>query len=229
MVRKKPISSRISDSLDSPERRIFDNLGTPSRIQDYLDGLSINFELAGETYRSPRSVLSTGMAHCFEGAVLAAAILAYHGARPLLMDFQTTADDVDHVVALFTQGGRWGAISKTNHATLRWRDPVYANPRELAMSYFHEYFSPDGSKSLLAYSKPFDLSRFAPERWVTTEDDLGWLAGELDHSPHVPIISQSAIKRLRVASQVERDGSFHIEWLSQGRRAARGSRDPRYK
>jgi hypothetical protein len=229
MVRKRTISSRISDSLDSPERRIFDNLGTPSRIQDYLDDLPINFELSGETYRSPREVLRTGMAHCFEGAVLAAAILAYHGKRPLLMDFQTTDDDVDHVVALFTEHGHWGAISKTNHATLRWRDPVYANPRELAMSYFHEYFSPDGSKSLLAFSKPFDLTRFAPARWVTTSDDLGWLAGELDHSRHVPVISRAAIKKLRMASDVERDGSFHIEWLSQGQRAARGTRDPRYK
>lgn len=229
MVQKASYARRISDALDSPEKRFFENLGTPSRIQDYLDSLPINFEDSGETYFSPRRVLREHRAHCFEGALLAAAALAYHGKRPLLMDFQTSSDDVDHVVALFTEHGLWGALSKTNHATLRYRDPVYKTPRELAMSYFHEYFAPSGTKSLLAFSKPFDLSRFAPERWITVEDDLHWLVGELDHSPHERILSTAAIKKLRPASRVERDGSFHIEWRSQNVRAERGESDSRYK
>ena len=48
--------------------------------------------------------------------------------------------DSDHVVALFKRNGCWGAISKSNHVWLRWRDPVYRSLRELAMSYAHEYF-----------------------------------------------------------------------------------------
>ena len=47
--------------------------------------------------------------------------------------------DSDHVIAIFRRNGCWGAISKSNHVWLRWRDPVYRTPRELAMSYFHEY------------------------------------------------------------------------------------------
>ena len=42
--------------------------------------------------------------------------------------------------ACYKRGGRYGAIGKTNHATIRFRDPVYRTPRELALSYFHEWF-----------------------------------------------------------------------------------------
>ena len=99
--------------------------------------MRINFEHGGETNHSPIVVLKKRKAHCFEGAVFAAAVLAYHGSKPLLMDFATAYDDEDHTVALFRKNGLWGAISKTNHAVLRYRDPVYRTPRELAMSYFH--------------------------------------------------------------------------------------------
>lgn len=228
MVRMtRPLSRQISALLNPAERRVFDRLKTPESIQDYLDGLSVNFENGGETYFSPRRVLREKTAHCFEGALLAAAVLAYHGAKPLLMDFQTLGDDEDHVVALFRKDGRWGSISKTNHAVLRYRDPVYASPRELAMSYFHEYFTPRGKKSLKAYSAPFDLSRFTLEDWLIADDDLHWLAGEIDHSRHYPTVSHNILARLRKANHVEIDASFHHEWKAQGRRAARGARAQR--
>ncbi len=119
-------------------------------------------------------------AYCFEGAVLAAAALAYHGRPPLLLDLQTTNDDQDHVLALFKEDGLWGAISKTNNPVLRWRDPVYRSVRELAMSYFHEYFLyKSGEKTLRAYSKAFDLSRFDPKEWVVARREPG-LAGRGD-------------------------------------------------
>jgi len=74
--------------------------------------------------------------------VLAAAALWYHGEPPLLLDLKVAKGkgDHDHVVALFKQNGKWGAISKTNHAVLRYRDPIYQTLRELVLSYFHEYF-----------------------------------------------------------------------------------------
>jgi hypothetical protein len=87
---------------------------------------------------------------------------------PILLDLQTIDADEDHVVALFKERNLWGAISKTNNPVLRWRDPVYTSVRELAMSYFNEYFLPsNGEKSLKAYSRPFDLSKYRPEKWVT--------------------------------------------------------------
>src|SRR3989344_5264152 len=173
-------SDRIKKLLTPPERRLFEKLKTPQRIQDYLDTLPINFEASGETYMSPRRVLRAKTAHCFEGALLAAAALAINGQEPLLLDFRTIPADEDHVIALFRQNGYWGAISKTNHAILRYREQVYKTVRELAMSFFHEYLMWDGRKSLRAYSAPFNLSRFSPERWVSAEKDLFWLVEALE-------------------------------------------------
>ena len=105
-------------------------------------------------------VLRAGKAHCMEGALLAAAILEFHGHKPLLLDLRSTSEDLDHVVALFKQNGYWGAISKTNHVVLRYREPIYGSVRELAMSYFHEYFLDNGKKTLREYSVPVDLGKF---------------------------------------------------------------------
>src|SRR5512132_4274323 len=119
-----------------PEFEVFKKLDTPAKIQDFLDSFPQNLEWDGETCHSPLYVLRHRKAHCMEGAMLAAAILWYHGEKPLVMDLKTTKRDVDHIVAPFKAGGRWGALSKVNTATLRYRDPVYRSIRELAMSYF---------------------------------------------------------------------------------------------
>lgn len=204
---------RIRALLTSSERALFKKLSTPQKIQDHLDKLPINFELHDETCMSPRTALRAKKIHCIEGAFIAATALSYHGEPPLLMDLQTIAEDEDHVVALFRQNGLWGAISKTNHTMLRWRDPVYKTTRELAMSYFHEYVMwDDGRKSLLAYSKPFDLRRFAPERWVTVEENLFWLAEKLDNSRHFPIVPKKNMRLLRKASKIELRAMRITEW-----------------
>jgi hypothetical protein len=197
---------RIRKILSPEERIVFSRLNSPHKIQSFLESIPINFEVKGETNLSPRMVLKRRTAHCFEGAVLAAAALAYHGHKPLLMDFATAYDDEDHTVALFKQNGLWGAISKTNHAVLRYRDPVYKTPRELAMSYFHEYYMWDGRKSLRAYSQPLDLSRFKPENWVIRDDSdqaLDWLMSTLARSRYSEIAPNRAIKLLRASTMIE--------------------------
>jgi hypothetical protein len=205
-------SDHIEKVLTPLERRLFRKLNSPQKIQDYLDTLPINFETDGETYMSPRRTIAAKTAHCLEGAVFAAAVLASHGQKPLVMDFQTKDIDEDHVVALFRQNGLWGAISKTNHAILRWRDPIYRSPRELAASYFNEYFIETGEKTLKAYSAPFDLSRFGPKKWVTAGEDLYWLVDRLDDSRHFPLVPKKNRRLVRKTSQVERDSLLHAEW-----------------
>ena len=194
---------RLRAILTPAERKIFSKLTTPQKIQDYLDTLPINFEMAGETYMSPRRTLRAKKAHCFEGALVAAAALAFHGQKPLLMDLRTVHPYEDHIVALFMSGGLWGAISKTNHVILRYRDAVYRSPRELAMSYFHEYIESDGKKSLREYSAPFDLSRYAPAQWITAEDEMHWLVAALDNSKHSPIAPKKIMRQLREAAPIE--------------------------
>ncbi|MFZ2556120.1 MAG: hypothetical protein WAZ27_02645 [Minisyncoccia bacterium] len=157
-------------------------------------------------------LLRNRLSHCFEGAVFAVAVLAYHGEKPLVMDFATAYDDEDHCVALFKKNGRWGAISKTNHAVLRYRDPVFETPRELALSYFNEYSMWDGRKSLRGYSAPFDLSKFDPARWITTEDSLDWLMKKVAQSHYYTIVPEKTLRTLRRASPIELKALEHIEW-----------------
>lgn len=191
-------------------------LDSPSKIQDFLDGMPINHERGRETCRSPLSTLKRGQAHCLEGALLAASALWYHGKPPLLLNLKTTKDDVEHAVALFKENGCWGAISKTNHAVLRYRDPVYASVRELAMSYFNEYFLDTGKKTLRAYSEPFDLTAFGDE-WLVSKRNLWDIGRKLMLSKHVAIVDAKAARRLRRTHPIEIKAGKIKEWKSAGR------------
>lgn len=189
--------------LNSDEQRALRRLRTPVRIQDFLETLPYSFDDGNDMLRSPRRVLRERSAHCIEGALLAAAALWVNGARPLLLDIRATPDDLDHVVTLFRSGGRWGAISKTNHAVLRFREPLYRTVRELVMSYFHEYFLDDGRKTMRDYSDPFDVGRRFGHAWLTTEEDLWHIAETLDSSRHRTVLSVAQQRALRRADPVE--------------------------
>jgi hypothetical protein len=198
-----------------PEFRVLRRLNTPRKIQDFLDTIPINHENQVETCTSPLITLRRNTAHCMEGALVAALALAMHGHRPLILDLKTARHDVDHLVALFKENGHWGGITKTNHAVLRYREPVYRSVRELAMSFFHEYFLDDGRKTLRQYSKPFDLGRCLGRwkgDWITSLDDLWDLQNAIDDSPHCPIVNRSQIARLRRADSIEREAGRLTEW-----------------
>lgn len=155
--------------------------------------------------------LKARKAHCFEGALIAAAALWIKGERPLILDLKTSKRDVDHVVTLFRREGFWGAVSKTNHAVLRYREPIYKNIRELALSYFHEYFLNQGEKTLRSFSEPLDLSKVKFD-WLTGGDDLFGLVSLLDRSRHTPILNKNQIKKLRRADKIEIKAGKMVEW-----------------
>lgn len=179
------------------------HLNTPRKIQDFLETLPYSFDTGRDMLRSPIRVWRERTAHCIEGALLAAAALWTAGQRPLLLDLRSTPDDLDHVVALYRRYGCWGAISKTNHGVLRYREPIYASVRELALSYFHEYFLDDGRKTMRDYSDPFDLEKHFGDAWLTREDDLWDVAEALDDSPHHRIMKPAQIRQLRRADPIE--------------------------
>jgi len=197
--------------LNGKELKLFRRLNSPRKIQDFLNSVPKNFEKSGETCFSPRTVLRENKAHCIEGAFFAAAILWFHGTRPLLMDLRSNDYDYDHVVTLFKKDSHWGAISKTNHAVLRYREPVYKTLRELALSYFHEYFLDDGKKTLREYSEPIDLSSFGPD-WVTSEKDLWNIYFSIDKAPHRRLLSRSMVSSLRRADKIEIKAGKLVEW-----------------
>jgi hypothetical protein len=198
-------------AFDVPEFKVLRKLDSPRKVQDFLDGIPINQESTRETCTSPLVTLRRNKAHCMEGALLAALALWMHGHTPLILDLKTTARDVDHLVALFRKGRDWGGITKTNHAVLRYREPVYRDVRELAMSYFHEYFMNDGVKTLREYSTPFDLTMWK-RNWATAEEDLWELEKAIDRSPHHKLLSRSQIAGLRRADAIEIEAGKLTEW-----------------
>lgn len=197
----------------SPEElALLSPLDSAIKVQDFLDTLAINHEKRGETNLSPRLVLREKKAHCLEGALLAASIFWLHGEPPLLMELGVKDRDDDHALALYKVNGYWGAVSKTNHTCLRFRDPIYKTLRELALSYFHEYFITDtGEKILRSYTRPFSLKRFGTE-WVTREGEVWDIAWKLHHVPHFSLLPKENKKQVRGADPVERKGASIEEW-----------------
>ncbi len=200
-------------SWTTEEQKILKKLSTPAKIQDFLNGLRFRIIGGNETCHSPRLVLRHREAQCMEGAMFAAAVLRFHGYRPLIIDLTSTAQDQDHVISVFQIGGFWGAISKTNHGVLRYREPVYRSVRELVMSYFHEYFlQSNRKKTLRGFSKPVDLSRFDRREWETSEEPIWYIPEYLLTIPHSPILNRSQIARLRIADPIEAQMTEIVEW-----------------
>ncbi len=189
-------------SFTKKEIDLIKKLNTPAKVQDFLNKIPFNFEQKGETLKSPIMVLRANNAHCMEGAILGAYILSTHGFQPLILHLEATKEDYDHIIAPFKINGLWGAISKTNHAVLRYREPIYKSIRELVMSYFHEYFLDSGIKTLRRYSEPLNLKVFE-DSWELEDCDLWGIDEELDKIKHHDILSKLHIKDLRKADKIE--------------------------
>ena len=174
------------------ELRKLRSLRTPHGIQRFLDNLP--YHLA-DTAWSPRRVLRERTAHCFEGAIFAAAALRANGYPPLIFDLEAE-QDTDHVIAIYRQRGHWGALAKSNYSGCRYREPVYRTLRELALSYFDVYFNLRGDRSLRTYSRPVNLRRFDHYAWMTTEEPIWFIANYLFDVHHYRLITPAMAKNL---------------------------------
>lgn len=116
---------------------------TPASVQKLLRSLAYNDEKKKETLRSAESALSCGAAHCFEAALAAAAVLERHGFPPLLLSLDSV-DDLDHVLFVYKQNGRWGSVARSRDEGLHGRPPIYKSLRALAWSYFDAYIDKTG-------------------------------------------------------------------------------------
>ena len=190
--------------LSPREYGLLARLDSPQRIQGFLNDIPTNHEIGGETVLSVREVLRQRRAHCIEGAMVAAAALWVNGDPPLLMHLDCHESDYPHVIALFRRGGAWGAISKTNGAPLRYRDPIYRNLRELALSYFHEYSNKRGQKTLRSYSVTFDLRRLDPGDWVTNPKSCWETHDRLVELRHFALITPRQERLLSTRDKFEK-------------------------
>jgi hypothetical protein len=187
-------------------------LDSPAKIQAFLNAIPINHEIGGETVLSVREVLRQRRAHCIEGAMVAACALWIHGEPPIVMHLDCDLSDYPHVIALFRRAGAWGAISKTNGAPLRYRDPIYRTLRELVLSYFHEYSNKRGHKTLRSYSMPFDLRRIDPREWVTAPKSCWKTHDRLTELRHFQLISKRQERLLAKRDKFERRASKLVEY-----------------
>ena len=189
-----------------------ERLSSPRRIQDLLNAIPANHEPQGETVHSVRGVLRHHVAHCIEGALLAACALWVHGEPPLVMHLDCAPHDNPHVVALFKRRQCWGALSKSNGAWLRYREPVYRTLRELAMSYFHEFFDRRGHKTLRSYSGAFDLRRVDPALWVTSDDACWTLHDRLAVLRHYPLVDAAQARELSRRDAFEQHSAGLVQY-----------------
>lgn len=183
---------------NNEEIKFLKSLDHVKKIQDFLDSIDYNPKYE---CRSPRFVIKTRSAHCFEGALFSAAALSFHGFKPLIVDMKAWNDD-DHVIAVFRVDNHWGAVAKSNFTTLRFREPVYRTLRELVMSYFDFYFNLNGDKSLRSFSRPLDLTVYNSRNWMTTGEDLEFIGDKLESMKHYPVVTEKMIANLSRASEI---------------------------
>ena len=179
-------------ALTPLQRRAIRALDTPFKIQQYLDKLPYPAELP---YHCPSEAIRRGKAHCFDGALLGAALLRRIGYPPLIAYLIADRDD-DHLLALYKVEKHWGAVAKSNCVGLRFREPVYRTLRELMMSYFEQFFNLHGEKSLRSYTVPLNLSSYDRRNWMTSNEPLEDIADRLDELRTMPLISKRMVRRL---------------------------------
>jgi hypothetical protein len=189
---KSSLANKRDSGFSNSELRKLRSLKTPAGIQRFLDDLPYNLRFDA---RSPRRVLLDGTASCLDGGIFAAAALRVLGYPPLIFDLEADRD-TDHVVAIFKVRGHWGAVAKSNFTGCRYREPVYRNLRELALSYFNIYFNLRFERTLRRYSRPVNLARFDNRNWMSTDQPIWFIAEYLCEIPHIRLLPKGAEDRL---------------------------------
>ena len=179
------------------ERRLIARLGTPAAVQQYLNVLPYNQEPHGRaTLRSFRGVVREGSAHCLEAALFAAVVLEAHGYPPLVISFESI-DELDHVIFVYQQRRKWGAIARSRDPGLHGRRPVFATPRALALSYFDPYV--DFTGRLTGYTLVNLDEVMADYDWRLAPTNVWKVERVLLDLPHRPIRSSDRrVDALRV-------------------------------
>ncbi|MDZ7339830.1 MAG: hypothetical protein ONB27_00630 [candidate division KSB1 bacterium] len=184
--------------LTPEERRMMANLNAPGDIQQFLDSVPYS---ADPFYRCPLRVLRDRIAHCFDGAVFAAAALQRIGFPPLILELLPNDRDDDHLIAPFKIDGHWGALAKSNFVGLRFREPVYRNLRELVMSYFEHYYNTAREKTLRGYALPLNLATLDRYHWLTDDATMDRIATQLDRRRKIPLITPAMSARLLLVDE----------------------------
>jgi hypothetical protein len=174
--------------LNDAEAGFLRSLNTPEKIQDYIDSLPYNHCTGGYVCKSPRRVITEKNAHCLEGALFAAAAQRVNGKPPLVIEVNGESDDGDdyHFIAPFEHKGMWGAMAQSSFYTLKWRDPIHRDIRELVISYLYGDIK-NGKPQTTSYTEPIDISCFDDMDWIATDRCLADLGDRMDGFQHFPL------------------------------------------
>jgi hypothetical protein len=165
------------------ERSLIGRLRHPRAVQRWLRSLPYNWERGGETLRSFRTVVKRRTAHCLEAALAAAVVLEQHGYPPLLLSFESQ-DQLDHVLFVFREGGRWGSVARSRDPGLHGRKPVFRTARDLARSYMDAYVDLTGRVKAYAVADLRDLGRYD---WRFSARNVWKVEQWLIDYPHHPL------------------------------------------
>jgi len=174
--------SALGLSFAGDELVILAALGTPDKVQDFLDNrLYYNQDHASEdqeeTAMPPRLVLGAGMAHCFEGAMFAYAVNFLHGHDPRLVMLEAS-QDADHNLVLWRDRatGLYGTNAHSRYPGLVGRRAVYPTIKALAESYYPFYYSDrtldPKDLTLVGFSEPIDLAAKFGTSWMGSREPL---------------------------------------------------------
>jgi hypothetical protein len=192
-----PRGERSLAAFTPAERRLIARLRSPAAVQAWLNQLPYNTEPPPEraTLRSFRGVVRRGTAHCLEAALAAAVILEAHGYPPLVLSFESI-DELDHVIFVYRQKGKWGSIARSRDPGLHGRRPVFATPRALALSYVDAYV--DFTGRVTGYAVVDLRPTMGTYDWRLSDQNVWKVERMLLAYPHHTIHSSDArIDRLR--------------------------------
>jgi hypothetical protein len=194
-TRRSPVHSaeRFERGLAPRDRARLGRVRTPAQIQTFLDSIPYSAE---PRYRSPLTAIRDRRAHCFDGAVLGAALLERIGHPPLVLNMFPNERDDEHVIAPFRRHGAWGAVAQSNMVGLRYREPIHRTLRELMISYFEQYFNVVSEKTLRSYTRPISLAQFDRYEWMTDDRTMERIADRLEELRRTPLLTRQMVAGL---------------------------------
>lgn len=168
-------------------QKLIRRLNTPEKVQQWLTALDYN---KTDTMRTIIGVTKHKKAHCLEGAMSAAAILAPYYS-PLILDLEST-DLLDHTLFVYQRYGKWGAVGKSRDIGLDGRQPVFKTVRALAQSYIVPYI--DQQAHLTSYGI-LDLRTLPRQTWRSSEKNVWYVEEALRRMRHVRLATPLATVR----------------------------------
>lgn len=110
------------------------------QVQSYLKSLKYNTK---DTMCSALTAHKLKLAHCMEGAFLAAAICEQLGYPPLVLSMESH-DGLDHVMFVYKDKTGWGTVAMSRDYGLKGRKPYFRSVRDLVWSYYVPYIDLTG-------------------------------------------------------------------------------------